>query len=151
MITAEQLDTLSEAELRQAARALFEQAAAQQQQLRHKQALIDKLTHENATLKRLKFAAKSEGYSAEQRSLIEETLDTDLAELGQELANLGVAPSDEQEDKQKNRAKRQLATAKWSGELPLSCEGLFGSDYCRSRRCSLLPLDNPKRKRTTAD
>ena len=32
-----------------------------------------------AVLKRLKFAAKSEAYSAEQKSLLEETLDTDLA------------------------------------------------------------------------
>jgi transposase len=40
--------------------------------------LIDKLTHENAVLKRLKFAAKSEKFglqSAEQKSLLEETLD----------------------------------------------------------------------------
>ena len=33
--------------------------------VRHKQAVIDKLTHENAVLKRLKFAAQSERYSAE--------------------------------------------------------------------------------------
>jgi hypothetical protein len=39
-------------------------------ELHHKRALVDKLTHENATLKRLKFAAKSEAYSAEQKSLI---------------------------------------------------------------------------------
>jgi hypothetical protein len=36
--------------------------------VRHKQAVIDKLTHENALLKRLKFAAQSERYSAEQRA-----------------------------------------------------------------------------------
>jgi hypothetical protein len=38
-----------------------------------KQATIDKLTHEMAVLKRLKFAAKSEAFSAEQKSLLEET------------------------------------------------------------------------------
>jgi hypothetical protein len=36
----------------------------------HKQAIIDKLTHENAVLKRLKFAAQSERFSSEQRSLL---------------------------------------------------------------------------------
>ena len=35
--------------------------------------MIDKLTHEMAVLKRLKFAARSEAYNAEQRSLLEET------------------------------------------------------------------------------
>jgi transposase len=42
--------------------------------VRHKQAVIDKLTHENALLKRMKFAAQSERYSAEQRSLLDETM-----------------------------------------------------------------------------
>ena len=40
---------------------------------------IEKLTHENAVLKRLKFAARSESFNAEQKSLLEETIDTDLA------------------------------------------------------------------------
>ena len=48
-------------------------------EVRHKQAIIDKLTHEMAVLKRLKFAAKSERFSAEQKSLLEETIDADLA------------------------------------------------------------------------
>ena len=50
-----------------------------------KQATIDKLTHEMAVLKRLKFAAKSEAFTAEQKSLIEETLDADLAALAAEI------------------------------------------------------------------
>ncbi len=89
-----------------------ERIARQSREMAHKQALIDKLTHENATLKRLKFAAKSEAYSAEQRSLLEEALDTDLAELGQELANLGMPlPENEEDKKHKARAKRQLLPA----------------------------------------
>ncbi|AKJ28501.1 mobile element protein [Caldimonas brevitalea] len=47
-------------------------------EVRHKQATIDKLTHENATLKRLKFAAGREHFNAEQRRLLEDTLDADL-------------------------------------------------------------------------
>ena len=54
--------------------------------VRHKQAVIDKLTHENALLKRLKFAAQSERYSAEQRSLLDETLDADLQAVSDEIA-----------------------------------------------------------------
>ncbi len=54
--------------------------------VRHKQAVIDKLTHENALLKRLKFATQSERYSAEQRSLLDETLDTDLQAVSDEIA-----------------------------------------------------------------
>ena len=54
-------------------------------QLRHRQATIEKLTHEMAVLKRLKFAAKSESFSAEQKSLLEETIDADLEALGREL------------------------------------------------------------------
>ena len=50
-----------------------------------KQAVIDKLTHENAILKRLKFAAKSERFSAEQKSLLDETLDEDLQAVADEI------------------------------------------------------------------
>ena len=60
--------------------------------VRHKQAVIDKLTHENALLKRLKFAAQSERYSAEQRSLLDETLDADLQAVSDEMAQ-NAAPA----------------------------------------------------------
>ena len=56
---AEDLETLDPDQLRQALRASRAEVA-------FKQAVIDKLTHENAVLKRLKFAAKSEAYTAEQ-------------------------------------------------------------------------------------
>jgi len=42
---------------------------------RHSRAAIDKLTHEMAVLTRLKFAAKSEAFCAEQKSLLEGTID----------------------------------------------------------------------------
>ncbi len=119
MITAQQLDQLDPQQMRAAVLALVQQVHAKDEQITrqsremaHKQALIDKLTHENAVLKRLKFAAKSEAYSTEQRSLLEETLDTDLAELGQELANLSMPlPETEEDKKHKARAKRQLLPA----------------------------------------
>jgi hypothetical protein len=37
------------------------------------------MTHEIAVLKRLKFAAQSERVAPEQRNLLDETIDTDIA------------------------------------------------------------------------
>lgn len=86
-------------------RAHQELIARNQTEITHKQALIDKLTHENAILKRLKFAAQSERFSAEQRSLLEETLDADLQAVNDEIDRLstGNAPP----PKTKERPKRQ--------------------------------------------
>jgi transposase len=72
--------------------------------VRHKQAVIDKLTHENALLKRLKFAAQSERYSAEQRSLLDETLDADLQAVSEEIAQ-NASPATPPPEKQ--QPKRQ--------------------------------------------
>lgn len=95
MIGAQQLDAL-DPQTRQAMLSLMAELAARDAQLRQrdheiafKQALIDKLTHEMAVLKRLKFAATSERFastlSPEQKSLLEETLDADLSELSREI------------------------------------------------------------------
>ncbi|WKB52874.1 IS66 family transposase [Eleftheria terrae] len=71
---------------------LRELAARLMGEVRHKQATIDKLTHENATLKRLTFAAGREHFNAEQRSLLEDTLDADLEAVQAELQQLNPAP-----------------------------------------------------------
>jgi hypothetical protein len=63
-----------------------EKIKADAAQIQFKQALIDKLTDENAVLKRLKFGLKSEKMNAEQRSLLDETLDADLAAVADEIA-----------------------------------------------------------------
>jgi transposase len=96
VIAADNLDTLDETQLRQTVQRL-------RVELHHKSALVDKLTHENATLKRLKFAAKSEAYSAEQKSLLEETLDADLAAVAAEIER--EQPSAPQDKAQPKRAK----------------------------------------------
>jgi transposase len=54
-------------------------------------------------LKRLKFAAQSEAYSAEQKSLLDETIDTDLAALAAQIEQ--ASPPSSPQDKQK--PKRQ--------------------------------------------
>ncbi len=81
VISPEQLPHMSADELRDVVQSLFNT-------LTFKQATIDKLTHENAILKRLKFAAQSERFSAEQRSLLDETLDEDLQAVNEEIAQL---------------------------------------------------------------
>ncbi len=81
------LETLDAEQLRQAVRQLA-------QQVKFNQALIDKLTHENALLKRLRFAAQSERYTPEQRSLLEDEIEADLAAVALEIEQLapGQAP-----------------------------------------------------------
>ena len=71
---------------------LREMVQSLRQTVSFKQATIDKLTHENALLKRLKFAAQSERFSAEQRSLLEETLDEDTQAVHDEMAQLSAEP-----------------------------------------------------------
>ncbi len=51
------------------------QIARHQTELKHSQALNAKLTHENALLKRMKFAAQSERFNAEQCSLLEDEIE----------------------------------------------------------------------------
>ena len=65
---------------------LRSRGADERAEVAFKQAVIDKLTHENAIIKRPKFAAKPEAYSAEQSSLLEEMLDGDLAAVAAEIA-----------------------------------------------------------------
>ena len=78
--------------------------SSKDQELQFRQVKIDKLTHENAILKRLKFAAQSERYSAEQRSLLEETLEADLQAVADEIEQCTPAGP---QVKAKQQAKRQ--------------------------------------------
>ena len=81
LTTREELDRLNESEIREFAASLLNE-------LRFKQALIDKLTHEMAVIKRLKFAAKAERFNTEQRSLLEDDTDADLQELAEQIEAL---------------------------------------------------------------
>ena len=111
MIDATHLDQLNAQQLRETVLSLVETMASQSavidrkdREIAFKQAFIDKLTHEMAVLKRLKFAAQSEAYNAEQKSLLEESIDTDLAALAAEIEQ-AASPAQGQDDKQK--PKRQ--------------------------------------------
>jgi len=96
VIAEQHIDALDPAQLRElTARLLAE--------VKHKDALIEKLTHENAVLKRLKFAAQSERFNAEQRSLLEETLDADLQAVSEEIERLAPATAASRERQQPKR------------------------------------------------
>ena len=72
VVEPQSLDSLSPEQLRSALLSMLQAAAAKDQELAFKQTLIDKLTHENALLKRMKFAAQSERFSPEQKSLLDD-------------------------------------------------------------------------------
>ena len=98
------LDQLSADELRQLAQQLAAQVASQtrllteqdarladkDKELHWRQTRIDQLTHELALHKRWRFGVKTEHWPAEQRQLFEETIDTDLAAMETELAQLST-------------------------------------------------------------
>jgi len=79
------------------------------QEIHFKQTKIDLLTHEIARYKRLQFAAKSEKLHADQRSLLDETLDADLAALEAELQALGPAPAEQTATADTPKAKPRRA------------------------------------------
>lgn len=68
-----------------------------------KQTLIDKLTHEMAVLKRIKFAATSEAYTGEQQRLLFETIETDLEALQTEIDKVTPEGAGQREKQQPKR------------------------------------------------
>ena len=64
MIDTAQLHQLDAPQLREMVRSLMGTVVARDREIAFKQATIDKITHEMAVLKRLKFAARSEAFNA---------------------------------------------------------------------------------------
>jgi transposase len=69
------------------------QLASREEELKHKQLKIEQLTHEMATLKRWRYARRSEQLDAVQRSLLDESIDADLEAIGLEIEALKATPS----------------------------------------------------------
>lgn len=65
--------------------------AAKDSDIQYRQAKIDKLTHELVNLKRWKFGRSSEQLNGVQISLLDETLDVDIAAIEEELKDLTPA------------------------------------------------------------
>ena len=99
VVALESLPSLNAEQLRALAQELIATIAQQSQAIAakdsdilYRQAKIDKLTHELATLKRWKFGRSSELLNADQISLLDETIDADIAAIEQELKNLAPTP-----------------------------------------------------------
>jgi hypothetical protein len=103
--------------------------------------IADKLTHEHAVLKRLKFAARSERFSAEQRSLLEEALDADLQALAEEIERLEPAAFARPARQQPTRRRDAGGDARsrcWQNQTRLSVELL--QHQLRSRQIGRVRL-----------
>ena len=112
MFTGDQLQGLGETELRALARSLLKEINDRDAIIAHKdakiahtdsemlvkdrklvwsEARIDQLTHEIAVLKRWKFSARSEQLDAAQKSLLDESIEADIAAIEVELEQLRPA------------------------------------------------------------
>ena len=78
------------------------------------QAVIEKLTHEIAQLKRFKFAKRSEQLSPQQASLLDDLIDTDIAAIEVELQALQTAPA---QTEKKQKPKRTALPAEFPRTL----------------------------------
>jgi transposase len=75
----------------------------------YRQAKIDQLTHEMVILKRWKFGRSREQLDAAQASLLDETIDADIAAIEQELQD--VAPVDKKDKEPRQQPKRAALPA----------------------------------------
>lgn len=102
------LKTLGEAQVRAVASELIARIKEQNQALNTRQLKIDLLTHELANLKRLRFSAKTESLKASgQLSLMDESLDEDLAALTAALAQEQAPESSERPEGKAAVARRK--------------------------------------------
>lgn len=97
------LDALNPDQLRALARQLMTQVDEKTRESHYRQTRIDQLTHELSVIKRLQFGRRSEQFTAEQLSLLDEAIDEDLAALQAELDELR---SDAPQEKPRKQAKR---------------------------------------------
>jgi transposase len=95
VVALESLQNLNAQQLREVAAELIARVAQQSQiiterdsDILYRQAKIDKLTHELSTLKRWKFGRSSEQLNGTQISLLDETIDADIAAIEEELKEL---------------------------------------------------------------
>ena len=107
VVAPELLSSLNAKQLRELARNLIEQIAnrdqaitAKDREILYRQAKIDQLTHEMAVLKRWKFGRSREQLDAGQASLLDETIDADIAAIEQELQDLAPPANAAKEPRQ---------------------------------------------------
>ena len=98
------LNQLSTEQLRALAVQLMTSLESKDRVIVHRDAVIEKLSHELATLKRHKYAQRSEQMNDLQASLLDELVEGDLAAIEIELAELTVVDAPAQAKKQPKRA-----------------------------------------------
>ncbi|SDR72815.1 Transposase [Halopseudomonas litoralis] len=99
------LNQLSTDQLRALAMELLDRVESKDRELHYTKAVNEKLTHELAILKRHKFARRSEQLDGHQGLLLEELVDSDIAAIEAELAELTEAlPPDTKPKQQPKRA-----------------------------------------------
>ena len=91
MTSSPNLDQMTPDQLRGFAAQLLSQVETMGKKINRDQTVIEKLTHEIAQLKRLKFAKHSEQMSPDQASLLDDLIDTDIAAIEAELQALQIA------------------------------------------------------------
>ena len=116
VVALESLPSLNAEQLRELVSELIAKIAQQGQiitqrdsDILYRQAKIDKLTHELSTLKRWKFGRSSEQLNGTQISLIEETIDADIAAIEEELKAL--APTAKTPTQPRQQPKRTALPA----------------------------------------
>ena len=86
--------------------------SSKDREIKYRQAKIDQLTHEMAVLKRWKFGRSREQLDAAQASLLDETIDADIAAIEQELQDL--APAAKTDKETRHQPKRAALPAELS-------------------------------------
>jgi len=103
MISPADLDNLTPEQLRALAATLMAQVTDKDRELVYRQTRIDQLTHEISVLKRYQFGKRSEQLDTAQASLLDETIDGDIAAIEVELEELQSPAKGEAERKQPKR------------------------------------------------
>ncbi len=85
VVDTQSLTNLSAQELREMVTGLIAKIASKDREILYRQTKIDQLTHEMATLKRWKFGRSREQLHVGQVSLLEDTIDADIAAIEEEL------------------------------------------------------------------
>ncbi|VVO09656.1 hypothetical protein PS712_03352 [Pseudomonas fluorescens] len=112
-LNPEQLRALA-AHLMQRVETLDHQVVTLDKKIHRDQAVIEKLTHEIAQLKRLKFAKCSEQMNPQQASLLDDLIDTDIAVIEAELQALQTVPATTEK---KQKPKRTALPAEFPRTL----------------------------------
>ena len=119
VVAPESLTNLNAQELREMVTQLMAQVGenaktivSKDREILYRQTKIDQLTHEMAVLKRWKFGRSREQLDSTQASLLDETIDADIAAIEQELQNLTPA------SKLEAQTRKQPKRAALPPELP---------------------------------